>query len=335
MALIDWEPAYRITVNGENITSLLAARLSSLVLTDVAGVESDTVSLTLTDHLPFQRLEIPPTGAEIEVALGYRSRLRDMGLFIADSIDVSGPPDEMQIRATASVHGKTSGGKTALTDQKTRSWSVGTTLGDLVAKISGEHGLDPAVSASLGSKTLPHIDQIDESDIALLTRLAREYDAIIKPGGGRIVVATRGESLTTGGDPMPVIDLRQKDVTRWRMSRSLRAPAGRVVAIHRDQTAASDVESRAGDGDPVRRLSRRYPDKAAAQAAADAEFRRSKRAGSQISLSLPGNPDIVAEAKLRLAGFREGVNGEWIVTRAVHTLGRGGYSCSLTAEMPE
>ncbi|MFB9149512.1 phage late control D family protein [Roseovarius ramblicola] len=335
MGLSDWEPAFRVTVDGDNITSLIASRLSALTLTDVAGVESDAVSITLTDHLPLQRLEIPPPGAEIEVALGYRFRLRDMGLYIADSVEVSGPPDMMRISATASVHGQTTGGKTALTEHKTRSWAKGTTLGDLAAKVAGEHGLSPAVSASLAAVALPHIDQIDESDIALLTRLARERDAILKPGGGRIVLARRGESLTTGGAAMPVIELRPRDVTSWRMSRSLRAPAGRVVAVWRDRDAARDVEVVAGEGDPARRLSRRYPDADTARAAADAEFRRSQRAGSQLSVRLPGDPDIVAEARLRLTGFRDGVDGEWLITRAVHDLGNGGYRCSVTAEVPE
>lgn len=334
MGLGDWEPAFSVTVDGQDITTLVASRLSSMTVTDVAGVESDTLSLVLTDHLPFQRLIIPPTGAEIRAALGYRFRIRDMGLFIADSVDLSGPPDVMTIAASASVHGMTPSGKTALTAQKTRSWSLGTTLGDLTAKIADEHGLEPFVSAGMAGIALPHIDQIDESDIALLTRIARERDAVVKPGGGGIVVAQRGESVTAKGEAMPVVALRERDVTSWSTSISLRAPADKVVAIHHDRDMAEDIEETAGSGESERRLTRRYPDAVTAQAAADAEFKGARRRGAQLSLRLPGDPDIVAEARLILSGFRPGVNGAWLITRAVHTIGGGGYSTSVTAEVP-
>jgi phage protein D len=335
VGLTDWKPAYRVTVDGQDITSILASRLVSLRLTDAAGVESDSVEIVLSDHLPLARLEIPPTGAEIRVALGYAFGAKDMGLFIADSVEAEGPPDQLRIRGTASVHGETTGGKTALTEQKTRSWDAGTTIATLVETIAGEHGLEPGVSDSLAGVALPHLDQIDESDISLLTRVAREYDAIAKPGGGRLVMAARGESLTVAGQPMPAVALTPAQVSRWRLRRSLRAPAGQVVALYRDQDAAEDVEVTAGDGEPVQRLRRRYPDEASAQEAANAEFRRSARAGTQLSVDLPGDPDLVAEGRVALTGFRPGVNGEWLVTRVVHALDAGGYRCSALCEPPE
>lgn len=335
MGLIDWKPAFRVTVDGEDITTLLASRLVGLSLSDAAGVESDAVDITLADHLPLERLEIPPAGAEITVALGYTFKLKDMGLFIADSVEVSGPPDQMRIRGTAAIHGKTTEGKTALTESRTRSWDAGTTLGDLVAKIAGEHGLQPAVSESLASVALPHVDQIDESDINLVTRLARDLDGLAKPAGGKLVIARRGESLSAAGEAMPTIRLTPGQVSSWRMSRRLRAPAGKVVATWHDQDAGKDVEETAGDAEPVRRLRQRYPTAEAAKGAATSEFKRSQRAGTQVQLELPGDPDIVAEARLVLEGFRPDVNGEWLVTRVRHDLGSGGYRCSVSAEPPK
>lgn len=334
MGLTDWKPTFRVTVDGEDITSLLASRLVSLRVNDAAGVDSDTVEFTLSDHLPFQRLRIPPTGAEIRVALGYQFAAKDMGLFIADSVEASGPPHQLRVRGTASVHGQTTGGKSALTEQKTRSWDAGTTISTLIATIAGEHGLEPGVSQSLGNVALPHVDQIDESDINLLTRIARDYDAIAKPGGGRLVMAKRGESATISGEPMPAISLTESQVTTWTWRRSLRAAAGQVVATYRDQSAAADIEVTAGDGTPVRRLRQRYPDQESAQAAANAEYQRSLRAGTQLSITLPGNPDLIAEGRVALTGFRPGVDGEWLVTRVVHSIDAGGYRCAVTAETP-
>jgi phage protein D len=295
-------------------------------------VQSDTVEITLTDHLPYAKLEIPPNGAEIEVSLGYTFERKYMGLFIADSIELGGPPDLMRISGVASVNGTTSSGKTALTDQKNRSWPEGTTVSTLVSTIAGEHGLKPAISESLASIALPHLDQTDESDINLLTRVALDLDAIAKPGGGYLGMFMRGESKTASGQDMPTLSITKSQDSRWTYRQSLREPAGKVIAVWRDQDAAADIEVTAGDSEPIRRLNKRYASLDAAQRAADAEYKRSQRAGATVSLSLPGDPDLVAEARLVLAGFRQGVDGEWLVTRVTHTIDSGGYRCDVEAE---
>lgn len=332
MGLIDWKPSYRVMVDGKDITSVLAPRLSSLVVADNAGVQSDTVDITLTDTREMAKLEIPAQGAELRVAIGYQFGAKDMGLYIADSVEVSGPPDQMRIHGTASVHGETTGGKSALTEHKTRSWPKGTTIREMAETIAGDHGLEPAVSDSLADVELPHIDQIDESDINLISRVARDHDAIAKPGGGKLVVTKRGESRTVSGDAMPTIRLALSQVTRWRLHKQLRAVSGRVVAIWRDKDANKDVEVTAGNGTPERRLNQRFATRDAAQKAADSEYQRSQRAGTEVRVDLPGDPDLVAEARLILTGFRPGVNGEWLIKQVQHKLDSGGYRSSVTAE---
>lgn len=121
-------------------------------------------------------------------------------------------------------------------------------------------------------------------------------------------------------------------MSRWNYRQSLRQPAGKVIAVCRDHGAAQDIEVTAGDGDPVRRLKQRFPNEAEAQSAADAEYKRSQRAGTTVSLTLPGDPDLVAEARLTLAGFRDGVDREWLITSVTHTIDSGGYRCDVSAE---
>ena len=103
----------------------------------------------------------------------------------------------------------------------------------------------------------------------------------------------------------------------------------------RDQQAAEDVEETAGEGDPLRRLRERFTSAEAARAAARAEWTRASRAGTQLSLSLPGNPDLVAEGRVQLTGFRPGVDGNWLVTGVEHQLDSGGYRCRLRGEVGE
>jgi hypothetical protein len=347
-----WRPLLRVTVNGEDVTAVIEPRLISLTLTDEAGLKSDVVDLILSDHLPAARLEIPSAGAEISVALGYDGRMREMGLFVLDEVSVEGPPDRLRLRAAASTSGASAGGRSALTAQRSRSWALGTTIGALVATIARENGLAPAVAASLRAIALPHLDQLDESDISLLTRVALDHDALCKPGGGRLIFVARGESLTLSGAPMPLIKLAPGDVTRWSMSGRQRPLVDKVVATYQDPVAggpqevtvdASDnsIAGAGARGDELlakaaqtKRLRRSYPTREAATSAAQGEVDRSAREGLKLSISLPGDPDLVAESRLLLEGFRPGVDREWLVTSVTHSIDAAGYRCNVSAEQP-
>jgi phage protein D len=73
----------------------------------------------------------------------------------------------------------------------------------------------------------------------------------------------------------------------------------------------------------------------AAQTAADSEFQKLQRAGRSLLITMPGDPDAMAEGKLLAAGFRSYIDGEWLITRATHNLDSGGYRTSIEAEPME
>jgi phage protein D len=68
--------------------------------------------------------------------------------------------------------------------------------------IAAEHGLKPLVSAGLAKIKLPITHQIEESDLNLLTRLAKDYDAVARPAGGYLLFVLRGKSLDANGNPL-------------------------------------------------------------------------------------------------------------------------------------
>jgi len=41
---------------------------------------------------------------------------------------------------------------------------------------------------------------------------------------------------------------------------------------------------------------------------------------------------MAAEGKLTITGVRDGVNGDWTLTRVTHTIDGSGYRCSAEAE---
>ena len=327
------KPQFRILANTADITATILDRFIGLSLTDESGMESDTFEFTLADHNPLAPISMPETGAELEVFLGYDNNVQRMGLYIVDEVELSGWPGTMTVRAKAAPYDKSKGGKTDLQSQKSRSWPKDTKLADLVAKIAQEHGMQPAVAQALQGTTLPHLDQTEESDISFLVRVAKRYDAIAKPAGGKIVVAKRGDSKSASGRDLPSIRIHASQTTSWRMTLAKRDKPGSVVAYYHVNREAKRDEVTAGEGEPVRRLRHWYPDAGSAKAAAQAEMSKQRRGERKLSLTMPGDPLIAAETPLVATGFREGVDGEWLVTRVTHTIGKSiGYQCDLEAE---
>lgn len=180
-------PAWRILADSTDITAAIADRFLSLRLTDEAGEKSDTTEICLDDR--DHAIALPRTGAELEISLGYQETgLASMGLWVVDELELSGPPATLTIRAHAAHLGnsQTAKGRMAtLRQSRTQNWD-NVTLGDLVATIAQRNGFTPRISAALAQTVIEHLDQTDESDLHLLTRLARQYDAVAKIGRAHV-----------------------------------------------------------------------------------------------------------------------------------------------------
>lgn len=334
MGLTGIAPAFRVLANGDDITAKINERLISLSLSDGVGLESDTLEIMLADDEPANPIQMPETGAELELSLGYDNWIQRMGLFICDEVELAGWPGTMTIRARAATYDKSKGGKIDLQTQKSRSWTKGTKFGDMVKKIAEEHGMESAVSESMAKITLPHTDQADESDLNLLLRLAKKYDGVVKPSGGKITVTKRGEGKNASGEELPTITLTAQDCTAFRLTSQKRENAGTVVAYYQVTKKAARNEVKVGEGEPVKRIGKYYPTQAMALDAAKAELSKRQRNQVTVAVTLPGDPSIAAECKLVLVGFRDGIDGEWLITRADHRLDDNGYSCDVEATKP-
>lgn len=340
MGLNAHRPAYRVTANSQDITDAISQRLVSLRITDKAGNESDSMTITLADHDPANPIALPPVGAELRAWIGYGESAVMMGVYIVDALELTWPPNALKITAKAAPLAESQSGEGSqrpmLQTKKTRSWDAGKTLGDMARKIASEHGLSPSIGSDMAGIVLSHIDQVNESDMNLLTRLARQYDGIAKPAGGALIVARRGASRTASGSAsLPTVSITPDMVTSGKMKLAKRDNAGSVVATWRDTDAAQTQEVTAGQGEPVERLRQTYSDKAEAEAAARAALRQAGRGEQTLSLTLPGNTSLMAEGRVALSGtFAAGADGEWLITEVTHNLGSGGYSCQVKGELP-
>lgn len=196
-------PVYQVSVDGQDITTLLDGRLIDMTLTDNRGFEADQLDLRLNDSDGL--LDLPPRGALIRVAFGFaHTGLVDKGSYTVDEVEHTGAPDILCIRARSADL------RAGLTTQRERSWHD-TTLGEIVRTIAGENDLKPVISETLDALSIDHVDQTNETAANLLTRLATQFDAIatVKNGCLLFIHAARGTSAT--GKALPAIEITRRD----------------------------------------------------------------------------------------------------------------------------
>nr|DAN41999.1 MAG TPA: tail protein [Caudoviricetes sp.] len=186
-----------------DITQTVADRLMSLQIEDNRGFDADMLDLQLTDH--DGKLAIPPRNATIQVAIGWKgSSLIDKGKYLVDEIQFSGAPDTLTLRArSADLKG-------SLSTQKERSFH-GIKLGALVAQIAKENHLESHCAKEYAEQTLTHIDQTNESDINLLTRLAEQYGAMATVKNGTLLFMPLGKGKTASGKPIPAVVITKQE----------------------------------------------------------------------------------------------------------------------------
>ena len=324
-------PDYRIVAEGRDITATLRSRLLALGLTDEAGHQLDRLEMTLDDRSP--GIDLPRVGVELDVALGYAEQppLTRMGLYVVDDIELAGPPGILKVRAKGAAF-VSSKKYRHLQTQQSRSWD-NVTLGDLVRIIAAEHGYQPVVAERFETMTYPNVQQSAESSLNLLARLATDQGGVIKPTHARLLCIEESAGRRAGGERTRELLLRPGDVTRWRVNLTQRQRFASVRARWHDLDKAETLSVTAGKGEPVYEMTYLRANRQAAWIAADSLLKKFQRGASTLSLTLPGNVDLMAGSRLKLEGFRPGADGQWVCQRAEHHLGDAGFVTRIGANI--
>lgn len=96
-------PRVKIVYEGRDITQDIESYLTGVEYVDNTAGESDEVSFTVHDAFgQWRGAWFPFKGDRLTLALGYEGNLLNCGTFTVDEIELSGPPDIVNIRALAS-----------------------------------------------------------------------------------------------------------------------------------------------------------------------------------------------------------------------------------------
>ncbi len=337
-----YAPAWRLVVDGVDVSPKAGHRLLRLALTEKRGAEADELTLELSDS--DGRLALPAKGGACTLSLGWidtqsgrQLAMIDKGRFKIDEIGHSGTPDKVTVRArSADLTG-------AFRRRRSQSWpaagaqpGAGVPLREVLEEIGARNGLTAVISDELAGRTMGHLAQTNESDAAFLARLGRRFDAIATVKAGRLLFGPAGAGRTLGGAALEVAQITRADGDQHSYKAPDRGAHSGVVALWRDRASASTKEVTVGASDNPRRLQKIHASEAAARQAAEAAQGRMKRGKAEFSLTLArGRPDLFAERPVRLAGWKPEIDGAgWIIVTATHAIdGSGGLTTRIECEL--
>lgn len=320
------QPDYRITLQGQTISPEFRARLASLTLHDRRGMQADQLDITLTDDDGM--LDIPPTGAEITLAIGWKGQaLVERGTFTVDEVEHTGAPDTLSIRASSADM------RQGLPGKRTQSWD-GVTVRDIINTIAARHDLTPSVGATLAGVRVTHIDQTDESDLHFLTRLAERFDAVATVKSGNLIFVPMGQATTASGLEIPPFILRRQTGDQHRYLMAERDAYTGVTALWNNTVHATREAVTVGDPENAQQLRHTYASEEEALEAAQAEWQRIQRGTGYFSIAQAiGDPEIFPETPVWCIGWKPKIDATpWVITEVTHKLTETSYTTALQLE---
>jgi|GEM_PF-6957694 len=182
-----------------------------------------------------------------------------------------------------------------------------TTLSGLVGKIAGRNGLK---SKCTFDAQLEHVDQRGESDLALLQRFAKKYNAIFNIKGNTLIFMKKSQA--------PVIFfIFAKDAQSWNFKLSRRYLFETVKAKYHCTKKNKALEVKVGAGENEHLIQEQYKSKDEAKAMAQAKWEQLFAKTKTGSITLEGQ-NIIAGVKCVIMGFGK-ADDTYLITKVTHT----------------
>ena len=331
-AYIQPKAAWKVTLNGRDLTEKLAPRLMSLRLSERRGEEADELEIVLHDS--DGKVAIPPEGAVLRVLLGWERGsevtvgLVDKGSFTVDEVAWDGPPDRLTIRARSADL------KESFRTRRNKAW-IATTIGAVVTEIAARHGLVARCHADLLQSAIAAAEQSNKSDMQFLRDLARRHDATATVKAGTLIFAPIGAATTATGAKLPTATITRRQCSSYAWHRASRENAQDGVEAQWHDKASATRKTVTTGGTNRKRLKKIYASEADAKTAARAEERRLERAAADLDLTLAlGDPGTAPGRRVNLSGFKSQIDGtRWIIASADHAMDDRGLTTRLALQV--
>lgn len=328
----------KLTFDGTDVTADINKYLQSFSYTDNEEDKTDDMQISIDDR-EFVWLDgwlNTPTagkGSELSAVIiqknwesDGRDRVLDCGVFEVDTVDGSGPPAKVTIKATSIPCSST-----IRTQKKTKAWEK-IFLSAIASEIAGNAGLSVMYESSSNPFYIRK-EQIQESDITFLQRLCKAAGISLKVTAKMVVLFDAAEYEAK--DAVRKIERGKADVLKWSFTTSVHdASYSKCHVAYTDPATGATIEytytpRNSDKSGTVLEVNEKVSDREEARKLAMKRLRQKNKGGFKASFNLVGDARLVAGITVEVAGFGA-FDGKYIIETAGHTISRSGYKTNVT-----
>lgn len=329
-------PVFFIRYEGKDITADISGDFVRLVYHDKRTGEADELELVLENsHGRWTGSWYPEKGDRITASFGYAGEaMLPCGEFEVDECELTGPPDEITIKALAA------GITRAVRTGQTKAYN-GQTLASIARQVAQRNSLQ--LSGNPEDMPLGRVTQNQETDLGFLKRIAEQYGHMVAVRGDQLFVAP----LSTVDDRDAVLTVSERSQLKsYRVRDKTDATYKSVTVAYLDPKTRKLVEHtenaptiKRNRGDKViedksdtLKLNARAESKQQAVAMAKAALRDRNLKATEGEFGLIGDPRLLAGNTLNIACLGK-LDGDYLLSESRHTVTRSGsWDVSVTGQ---
>lgn len=321
----------QVFYNKTDLSADLRPHLLSWSYTDNLSGQADDLQLTVEDsEQRWSGSWMPDLSASLQVTLFRENWDQEdkieklpLGTFEIDEIEVSYPPSIVSIKGISVPESSSLRG-----EKKNKAWEE-TKLSVIAREKAKEAELNLFYDSPEDPK-YDRIEQTEETDIAFLMRLCNDAGLCLKVSGKQLVIFDEAKY-----ESEPAIATLERKVSEVKSFRGRTTSIGTYKACRVTYFAGKDEKSISATFTPAKApkvgrtltVNERVSSIAEAQRLAKKKLREANKEATQVSITMAGDPRMVAGVTVNLKGFGA-FDGKYIVTQAVHSQ-QNGYETSL------
>lgn len=329
--------AVSITFGGADITNDIKPYFLSLTYTDDEDDSADDLKIEVQDRDGVwmekwltEAVEAAAGGklsisAVISPENWQKTETLKTGAFELDSVNASGPAAVVTINAASLAFS----GNLRQT-KKSKAWK-NYNLSGIAAEIAANGGMTCMYESST-NPSYKRVEQTKQSDISFLKKLCEDAGISIKSTDGKIVLYDQSEY-----EAKPPVRTIKKGGEGGYIQYKLHAGSAgtqysKCRVSYMDPATGKCIEGTAEDGDvsgdQCLEITAKVGSVGEAQTLAKKHLRLQNKMARTASFTLPGDVGLVAGVTVQLEGWG-GWDGKYIITKATHTVGNGGYTTKI------
>lgn len=326
-------PKFKITYDGRDISQDISLNLLSFTYSDSDENITDEIDITVEDvEHKWKNSWYPTKGSKLTVAIGWdnENTLVPCGTFTIDEVTGSGSMsgDTISIKAVAAGIGS------SIRTKRSKAFE-NQTLRQIAQYVAQQNGF--TVQGTIANIKFTRITQHRQTDLNFLSRLASEYGHIFSvrdktlvftsvyeiEGGRPVVTVDRGELATWRITDKTLDTYESAKVSYLNPADGQTKNSNILTLSNKDNVTYKQIQSK--DSLQIRT---KAETPAQAEAKATAALHRKNSAKREGTVTMEGNPLLVAGNNLYLTGLGE-FSGKYYIKKSTHRITKGGYTSDV------